>query len=463
MNEKMKSGKRNKGSLIFLIIFVLIFLIFSFFALKGATIYGYRFLTFKEAIYAGIEFKGGLGFNVHVSATVPPQDNSTTAPDNSTTDTTAATTTDTTSVNTTQAIEIKANSNDFYKTVDIINSRLKKYSSNINVMAVGDSDIRIEAGKTVDVNTCRLFSTVGLVEFKDVPADATTTPAKVVLNSDDIKSCGALYNRQSRTYTLQFLFKDKAKLKSVTTEYLNKSLNLLLDNNQVIETTINAISDNGILNVSEFTNVNQINLLSVIVNDGKLPASTAYSGVFPIYSPFGADIGMKIIVATSIILLLVLIILLVLFKASGIMTFMSIAAWGWIWLLIFITLGETFNLPVMIGAISSFFALLITSIYILNNLKKACVDDSKIINSIDHTYSSTSKQIIFANVGLIFVGIIVFLVGGASYDGISLAIMLGSACTLLCVMVLTRLLFKSVVNSGLAKDCKTFIGTKGGM
>ncbi len=455
MKEKLNSAKPNRGSLVFLIIYILLVILLSFLALKGATAFGYRFLTFREAIKGGIEFKGGSGFNVHVSGVKPQTDTS----DNSTN---ASDSTDTTQ-NTTQTVETKANSNDFNKAIDIISKRLKRINVNTNVMAVGDSDIRVETGNTVNVNTCRLLSTVGLIEFKDVPEDTSTTPAKVILNSDDIKSCGALYNQQSRSYTLQFTFKDKAKLKTVTTENLDKKLNILLDNNQIVETTISSVVDNGVLNVTEFTNINQIELLSIMINDGKLPVSTDISGVFSLNASFGANIGSKIIIATLCILALLAIVLFLLYRVSGIMTFISIASWGLIWSIVFINLGETLNIVVLIGMICSFFVAIITSLYILNNLKIICIDDKKIINFIDITYSNTSKQIIFANVGIIILGVIVFLLGGASFEGLALSIMLGSTCTLISIMIITRILLKLCVNSGIAKQSEMFIGAKGGM
>lgn len=460
MNEKQNSIKPKRGSLVFLVIYILVVILFSFLALKGASAFGYRFLTFKEAINGGIEFKGGSGFNVHVSATENTDSNAEDADENETDEV------DDTE-NTTQKEEIPATSTDFQKTIEIINNRLKLVNANINIMAVGESDIRVEAAKTVDIDTCRLLSTTALVEIKDIPEETedeeAAKEAKVVLDSNDIKSCGATYDQQTGTYTLQLNFKDKVKLKTVTSEYLNKSLSFSIDNTQVSEISISSVSDNGVLSISEISNADTIGLITVMINEGHLPTTTEVGDVYSINASFGTDIGSKMIIAIACILAILAIILFLFYKISGIMTFISIASWGLIWTIVFINLGETLNTIILIGMIASFFVALITNVYVLNSIKRSCDDSKKFINLIDQTYSNTTKQIVFANTGIIILGVIIFLVGGASFEGLALSIMLGSACTLISIMIITRSLIKSSINAGIVKESNMFIGAKGGV
>ena len=458
MNEKLNSIKPKRGSLIFLVIYILAVILLSLLALRGVSAFGYRFLTFKEAINGGIEFKGGSAFYVRVSSNITSEDTN-----SDTTSVDEAQNTDGTD-NTTEAVaETPLTPTDFKKTIDIISNRLKRVNANINIMAIGENDIRIEAGKTVDVDACRLLATVGLVEIKGMPEEGEEEEVKVVLNSDDIKSCGALYDQQTRTYSMQLTFKDKAKLKAVTSEYLNKNLTLYIDNAEINETTITNISDNGMLTISELNNIGQIELITLLTNDGKLPTTTQIGNVFPMDASFGTDIGIRIIIAAACMLIILGIALFLLYKISGFMTFVSIASWGLIWAIVFINLGETLNIPVLIGLIVSFFMVVITSLYILDNIKKVCDDSKKFNHLIDQIYSTTSKQIVFANTGVIILGVILFLLGGASYEGLALSIMLGSACTLISIMIITRMLIKLSLNAGIIKGSNMFIGTKGGL
>lgn len=441
MKNKMNSTKPNRGSMVFLITYILIVILLSFLALRGATAFGYRFLTFKEAINAGLDFKGGTGFNVHVTATKTGD--------------------------TTDANETPADKKDFDNAISIITKRLKSINANTSVMAIGNEDIRVEAAKNVRTDLCKFLSTVGFVEIKTVPeesTDTTTEPkpeAKVVLTGDDVKSCGGLVNQEAQSYSLHLTFKDKAKLKTITEENLNKKLAFTLDGEEFVQTTVSSVIEDGIWNVSEVSNLNTIELLSIMLNDGKLPVSTSIGSDFPVKASLGENIGNKAAIAMAIILLVLGILLFVLYKTSGILTLVSIISWGLIWLIVFINLGETLNLAVLFGMIASFIVVVISSLFVLSNIKKFSNEDRSLISSIDHTYSLISKQIIFSNAGIIFIGVITFLIGTAPFEGFALSIMLGSACTLVSIMIITRLLFKSSINSGIANENNTFIGSKG--
>jgi|GEM_PF-4690374 len=463
MNEKLNSIRPNRGSLIFLAIYILVVILLSLLALRGASAFGYRFLTFKEAINGGIEFKGGSAFYVRVSSNINSGD--TTSEDITSEDTTLETTSVDETQSTTEAEKVPLTEFDFKKTIDIISNRLKRVDANINIMAIGENVIRIEAGKTVNIDTCRVLSTVGLVEIKGTPeaAEGEEVEAKVILNSDDIKSCIALYNQEARTYSMQLTFKDKAKLKEVTSEYLSKELTFYIDDTEISKFTIQDISDNGILTISEMNNIGQIELIALMINDGKLQVATEVGSVFPIDASFGTDVGTRIIIATACIFVILAIALFFLYKISGLMAFVSIASWGLIWAIVFINLGETLNIAVLIGLIASLFMVIITSVYILGNIRKICDDSKKFDHLIDQVYSTTSKQIVFANTGVIILGVILFLVGGASYEGLALSIMLGSACTLISIMVITRMLMKLSLSAGIIKGSNMFIGAKGGM
>lgn len=303
----------------------------------------------------------------------------------------------------------------------------------------GDTRIRVEVPDLK--NPEELFEVIGEPAVLEFRIDGET-----VLTGDTIENAYASYSNESG-YVVQLIFNAKGtkQFGDITTEHVNKVMDIVVNDEVISSATISQAITNGkpVITSPDFTYETADKLANQIVSgafDVKLQLIES-----SVVSPtLGANALTTSLIAGGIGLLGIIIFLCVLYKVMGAMSSISLLLFTalylfFLWALPWVQL----TLPGIAGIILSIGMAVDANIIIFERVKDEYRQGKSINASIAAGFKRALAAIIDSNVTTIIAAIVLIALGTGSVRGFGLTWLIGVVVSMFCSLVVTRGLLKT--------------------
>lgn len=413
---------KTKGkSSIIITVCVAVILLLCYIGVFGLEVAGYRFKPFKELIVKGLDLQGG------VSAVMEIQDDKIT---------------EETLENVKSQLELRVNSMGVAETV---------------VVAEGDNRIRIDIpGVFESSDIVTELKKTGKLTFRNPNGD-------VLLEGTDIDSATVVTNTQNGTseVSLKMTEKGKEKFAEATKTYLNQTISIYMDEEELVSPTVQAEITDGKAVISGNYTANKAKNLAALINSGALPVDLKVASVETVGAQLGSEALPNAVKAGAIGLALICIFMILYYRLPGVVSCFALAFYVFIVLFIFEEIGCTLTLPGIAAFLLTIGMAVDANVLIFERIREELRKGVTVKTSVQRGFENALSSIVDSNLTTIIAALVLYFLGSGTVKGFAVTLMIGIVCSLFTSLVLTKLLLKQCVNAGIITKLSHFRVKKG--
>jgi preprotein translocase subunit SecD len=318
----------------------------------------------------------------------------------------------------------------------------------------GTDRIRVKIAGVADPSKVRdILSKPSVLSFKG-------PDGKVVMDGGDFVPNGAKVEYQNGTQPIVSIkLKDAGKFKSVTTELLNKTMGIYLDDKIVSNPNVSQVinSDSAII-TGTFT-LQEAKDLANTINLGALPLKLTEKYTQSV----GATLGQKslddTVMAAVIALVLIILGMILFYRIPGIIASLTLLTYTWMLLLVFYLLHATLTLPGIAAFVLGIGMAVDANIITYERIKEEMRNGKSIMSSLRAGSKTSFRTIIDAHVTTLVAGAVLYFIGTGSIQGFALTLIFSILVSLISNVFLSRLLLQLLVKSGVVNK-PAYFGVK---
>lgn len=409
---------KTKGkSRIILVISVLLIGFLCFVGIKGINIAGYRLKPFKETVVRGLDLQGGVSVTMEVSGDEKVSEDQL--------------------EDVKSQLELRVNSMGVAETV---------------VVVEGDNRIKVDIpGVYESSDMVSQLSTTGELTFRNSDGD-------VLLSGSDVKSATVTTDQQTGYAQVALTMTDEGtkKFAEATTTYLNKTISIYMDEEELVSPTVNATITDGKAVISGNYTVKKAKNLAALINSGSLPVTLKAVSVQTVGAQLGSESLPSAVKAGIIGLALVALFMIVYYRVPGVISVLALSFYTFLVLFIFEEIGATLTLPGIAAFLLTVGMAVDANVLIFERIREELRNGVSIKAAIDRGFNNAFSSIIDSNLTTIIVALVLYFFGSVTVKGFSVTLMIGIICSLFTALVITKFLLKQSVAAGILKSLGMF-------
>ena len=305
------------------------------------------------------------------------------------------------------------------------------------------------------------LGTTAVVRFED--ADGT-----VWLEGSDIASAKCMYGQVSEagaaSYYIQLSFTDEGRKKFVEATKAVASrtgsdnyLSITLDGTQIsaptvdksyAETGIN--SDTAVITMGN-PNVTDVQYLANIISSGALPFALENSKLQTVGASLGERSLETSLLAGAIGIALVMLFMIVVYRLPGLVSALTLVFYTALFAVILAVTHANLTLPGIAGMILTVGMAVDANVIIFERIKEELRAGKSLRTSIDNGYHNAFTAILDSNITTAIAAVVLWWRGSGTIVGFAQTLLIGVVLSMFTMLVITRILLKSLVNLKITK------------
>lgn len=372
------------------------------------------------------------------------------------------------------------------KTVDVIRDRLNEFGlSNPNILKDGNNQIIVELSgiktneETKKIRT--LISKKSKLEFKEVleirnfesniksnestnvyilninneKALVRTKKNNVIIGDNIISSQTSFDEKNNPVIIMNFDSEGTEIYKKYTSNNINKSLVILLDNEIISMFKIAEKITGGVSQIKGFSDLEDVSKISILMKSGSFNTPVKLLEKRTVGASLGEENINKSLIAMVSGFLLILIFLYFYYGVSGLIINISLLINLMFILSIMSIFSATLTLPGIAGIILTIGMSVDANILINEKIKELINnDDNNIFKIINESYKKTFLIIFDSNFTTLMVAILLFHYGTSSLKGLGLTISIGIFTSMITTFLFTKGIYEILEKSNVKINTK---------
>jgi protein-export SecD/SecF family membrane protein len=359
-----------------------------------------------------------------------------------------------------RAASYTPSSSEMNDAIRLIRRRLdNKNYTEAEVGAQGTDQIRVDIPGVEDAE--QAVSEIGataLLSFKD--EDGNT-----LLSGNDIAGAERQMYTPSQGAASQYVvaleFKPEGtqKFADATTNNLNKTISIFLDNEMISSPTVNAaITDGKAVIEGSFTS-ESAEYLARTIREGSLPFALEVLSINNVGAKLGATALNGSILAGLIGTGIVLLFMLIIYRTSGLAANIALVIYVGIVLVLLSLFRVTLTLPGIAGIILSIGMAVDANVIIFERFKEEITIGRSIRSSVDSSFKRAFPAILDSNVTTLIAAAVLFWLGTGPIKGFAQTLAIGIAVSMFTALFITRFILRSLVGIGISNP-RMFVPVK---
>ena len=178
--------------------------------------------------------------------------------------------------------------------------------------------------------------------------------------------------------------------------------------------------------------------------------------IFTVGPTLGADSLSKSIKAGEIGVVLVLLFMLIYYRLPGLVADIALMIYVMLVLIVFVSIGATLTLPGIAGFILSIGMAVDANVLIFERMKEEIKNGKTLRAAVDSGFHRALSTILDSNITTIIAAAVLLYFGSGPIKGFAVTLIIGILTSMFTAIVITRMLLKNLVNTGLFKSKKIF-------
>lgn len=348
---------------------------------------------------------------------------------------------------------------------EVTNESLKETAAaiqrRIDVLGVSEVSINIEENDRIRVQLAG-------VTDQDVARDILGKPAKltfrnasneILLDGTDLKQGGAsLDYDEFGQPVVAIKLKDAEKFRQITSEYLKQPIGIYLDEDQIINPTVNSVITDGSAIINGQDSVEEAQDLANLLNAGALPLDLKEIQSQSV----GASLGMEslnLTVKAGIIgSILILLFMMIYYRIPGVIASFSLIVYVYIVLVIFWQLHVTLTLSGIAALILGIGMAVDANIITYERIKDELRSGKSLLSSVRSGSQRAITTIIDANLTTIIAAVVLYIFASSSSTvrGFAVTLIVSIVVSLFTAVYGSRLLLNLFVRSNIIKNTRAY-------
>ncbi len=285
-------------------------------------------------------------------------------------------------------------------------------------------------------------------QYLTLIAVKTNREGRAPLAGDVIIDTKQDYDQDGKSPTVTMnMNADGAKVwKKLTTDYLNKSIAVVLDNQVYTYPNVNNVIANGSSVISGNFTLEEAKDLANILKAGKLPAPAMIESDEVIGPSLGKDTTEKGLISFAFGFLSIMAFMMLYYRGSGVVASIALI------INLFLVMGVSgaFNvvltLPGIAGIVLSLAMAVDANVLIYERTREELEAGRSFKSAIAAGFKNAFSAIIDGNVTIMLTGIILYVFGSGPIRGFAVTLMIGIVTTLVAALIVTRLMLEYLAN-----------------
>lgn len=315
----------------------------------------------------------------------------------------------------------------------------------INVSLPGITDLK----QALDV-----LGKQGMLSFK---LDGITVLSGGDLLSD-AKSGYSSNSAGAAAVHLQLKSNYAAQFKSITGSNIGKTLEIYIDDEQVVSGTIQSEIPDGQCEISGGMSLSDASSIAAILRGGVLPAPVEHKETRFVDASLGSEVANKSLIAGLIGIFAVFAFMIFLYRGAGVIASVALMIYIGLILAVYMTLGATLSLAGIAGFVLSIGMAVDANVIIFERIKEELKAGKRVSAAVDGGFHKAFSAIFDGNLTTLITSAVLFYFGAAKIQGFAVMLAIGIAVSMFTAIVVTRMILDIVVGSNSKIDIKFFGG-----
>ena len=301
------------------------------------------------------------------------------------------------------------------------------------------------------------------LEFRGPRGDVILTGADLA-DAKGVRNPGATNPREENVISLQFSDEGSKKFADATARYLNQTISIYIDGEEIMSPTVNQIISTGQAQITGGYTLEQAVSEAAVLKGGALPVDVEVMSKRTVGPSLGADSLQKSLYAglTGMALLLVFIILY--YRLPGVVAAVSLVVYTLILTWLIAWLNITLTLPGIAGCVLSIGMAVDANIVIYERLREEIANDKSLPAAVTASFRRALWTILDSNITTLIAAAVLFQFGTGSIQGFAVTLAVGIVVSMFSALVVTHYLLKWCADvPSFAKHIGLFTSVKGGV
>lgn len=401
---------KTKGkSSIILIVCTLAILAAAYLAIFGLEAGGYKINSMDQLLTKGLDLQGGVSVIMEIQ-------------------------------------EDTVTDEDLEKTKSQLELRVNKIGVSETVIATeGDKRIRIDIPGVYDSSSIVTnLEKTGELTFKSPEGD-------ILLTGQDIKKASVTINSTTSEpeVSLEMNESGTTKFADATTKYLNKTISIYMDDEELTSPTVNSVINDGKAVISgNYTTASAKNLAGLI-NSGALPVTIKAESVQTVGAQLGADALPNALKAGVVGIGLIFIFMTLYYRVPGIISCIVLILYIILVLLTMAEVGVTLTLPGIAALLLTIGMAVDANVLIYARIREELAKGITIKSAVEKGFANALSSIVDSNVTTIIAGLVLYFLGSGSVKGFAVTLIIGILISMFTALIVTKFFMRLAVNAGL--------------
>lgn len=304
------------------------------------------------------------------------------------------------------------------------------------------------------------LGTTAVVEFVD--ADG-----KVWLGGSDIASAKCVYGQVDETgtsaYYIQLAFTDEGKEKFVeaTKEIASRAsdnyMSITMDGETISSPNVDkkfastGINSDTAMILMGNASVDEVQYLANIISSGALPFALENSKLQTVGATLGEKSLDTSLFAGMIGMILVMVFMIVVYRLPGLVSALTLVFYTALFAVVLAVSHANLTLPGIAGMILTIGMAVDANVIIFERIKEELRAGKSLRTSIDNGYHNAFTAILDSNITTAIAAIVLWWRGSGTIVGFAQTLLIGVVLSMFTMLIITRILLKSLVNLKVTK------------
>jgi protein-export SecD/SecF family membrane protein len=350
------------------------------------------------------------------------------------------------------AVNYSPNQTEMNSAISLIRTRLdSKNYTEAEVSQQGSDHIRVDIPGVEDAEAAvtELGATAQLV-FRDVDGNELLTGADVS------NATRQVYQGQGGAaqyiVSLDFTAEGTTKFAQATTDNLNKTISIFLDEQMISSPTVNAAITDGHAIIEGDFSAESAEYLARTIRQGSLPFSLEPASMDNVGAKLGATALNGSILAGIIGTALILLFMLVIYRVSGLAADIALVIYIGIVLVLLSLFRITLTLPGIAGIILSIGMAVDANVIIFERLQEEVRSKRTMRANVEASFKRAFPSILDSNVTTLIAAGVLFWLGTGPIKGFAQTLAIGIVVSMFTALTCTRFILQNLVGAGLSKE-----------
>lgn len=301
------------------------------------------------------------------------------------------------------------------------------------------------------------------LEFRGPRGDVILTGADLA-DAKGVRNPNAINPREENVISLQFSDEGSKKFADATARYLNQTISIYIDGEEIMSPTVNQIISTGQAQISGGYTLEQAVAEAAVLKGGALPVDVEVMSKRTVGPSLGADSLQKSLYAGLVGMALLLAFIILYYRLPGVVAAVSLVVYTLILTCLISWLNITLTLPGIAGFVLSIGMAVDANIVIYERLREEIANDKSLPAAVTASFKRALWTILDSNITTLIAAAVLFQFGTGSIQGFAVTLAVGIVVSMFSALVVTHYLLKWCAEvPAFARHIGLFTSVKGGV